>query len=116
VHDHRPKRKVIESERELLRCLWQTGGIADAPSDTLHTLRQYSWVDADHRIVFQALLRLGDASAKSLREQLPAEATRMGFPDIDWNVYWATSINESARNKPLAERILELVAELARPE
>lgn len=40
-------------------------------------------------MIFDALRRSRSARASLLQEQLRAHATRMGFPDIDWDAFLA---------------------------
>jgi len=51
-------------------------------------LDAYAWQDVEHGLVYAAIRRLGVTGPQLLREQLPAEATRMGFPDIEWQTYF----------------------------
>jgi hypothetical protein len=39
-------------------------------------------------VVFEAIQRLSSSDPKLLREQLPAQTTRMGFPDVNWENYF----------------------------
>jgi len=55
-------------------------------------IRQLStriWESAEHRVVFDAITRLGGRDPQRLRDELPAQATRMGFPDVGWEAYLA---------------------------
>jgi hypothetical protein len=54
----------------------------------LAQLRSHRWQDPEHRVVFEALTLLPTRQATELREQLPAQATRMGFPDVNWEKYF----------------------------
>jgi hypothetical protein len=77
----------------------------------LAELSRYSWASADHRILFEALVRLGNIPTVSLRERLGAEATRMGFPDIDWEALF--EVNENEPKQPeTSEWIVSLVRSL----
>ena len=51
-------------------------------------LAQHSWSDHEHRVVYQSLRASLRNAAIPLREQMAAEATRMGHPEIDWSLYW----------------------------
>jgi hypothetical protein len=75
----------------------------------LTALRRHQWQDPEHRVVFEALTSLPGRNTKELREQLPAQATRMGFPDVDWDEYFSPRAAES----PVASLVAELLA--ARP-
>jgi hypothetical protein len=72
----------------------------------LTALRTYQWQDPEHRVVFEALISLPGRSMKELREQLPAQATRMGFPDVNWDEYFAAR----AAGSPIESLIAELLA------
>lgn len=61
----------------------------------MRDLTDYSWRGAEHRIVYETLARLRASGGESIAEQLPAQATRMGFPDVDWDLYLQSS--ETAR-------------------
>jgi hypothetical protein len=69
----------------------------------LAKLRTYGWQDAEHRVVFEALTLLPGRQAKELREQLPAQATRMGFPDVNWQKYFTATADDSALETLVAE-------------
>lgn len=88
-----PKRseaqRVLELERETL-CALCVRGSASAPETTvMRELSNHVWQDAEHRVVFEAIQRLSSSDPKLLQEQLPAQATRMGFPDVSWDNYFA---------------------------
>jgi hypothetical protein len=69
----------------------------------LADLRTHRWQDPEHRVVFEALTRLPGREASELREQLPAQATRMGFPDVNWEKYFAATTDDSAIETLVAE-------------
>lgn len=54
-------------------------------------------------MIYEALVRAERTDPQSLREYLPAQLTRIGFPDIDWMSFFAA---EPAKN------LGDLVAEL----
>ena len=64
--------------------------------------------------MFDALLRLANAPAALLRARLPAEATRMGFPDIHWNAYFDSANGEDDKPEPdetVAQSLAQIIAE-----
>jgi hypothetical protein len=80
----------IALERSVLRVICAStsdaGGLAI--SDAKALLEKYAWRDPDNRVVFESLCGLSsDLAPSQLREQLPAQATRLGFPDVDWENY-----------------------------
>ena len=81
--------RVFELERETLCALCVRGSTDAREPSPMRELSNHVWRDAEHRVVFEAIQRLGSSDPKLLREQLPAQATRMGFPDVSWNNYFA---------------------------
>ena len=88
---------IIELEREILRMLCDPGEEADGKSreQAILRLQAHSWRDAEHRIVFEAVSKLPGRNASELRHQLPAQTTRMGFPDMHWETYFASKTSSS---------------------
>jgi hypothetical protein len=62
----------------------------------LAKLHAHPWQDPEHRVVFEALTLLPRRHATELREQLPAQATRMGFPDVNWQKYFTAPADDPA--------------------
>jgi len=83
-----PARRT-DLERALLRQLCYVRLTRAAWAKISRALREYSWWDVEHGLVYAAIQRLGPCEPKVLHEQLPAQATRMGFPDIDWQAYFS---------------------------
>jgi hypothetical protein len=77
----------------------------------LAKLRSHRWQDPEHRVVFEALTLLPGRQAKELREQLPAQATRMGFPDVNWDRYFVASNDNAAIETLVAELLAASRAE-----
>lgn len=69
----------------------------------LAQLRAHRWQDPEHRVVFEALTLLPGRDATELREQLPGQATRMGFPDVNWEKYFAVAQDDPAIELLVAE-------------
>jgi hypothetical protein len=76
---------------------------AAARASILAKLRTHRWQNPEHRVVFEALTLLPGRQAKELREQLPAQATRMGFPDVNWDQYFAANADHIALEAFVAE-------------
>ena len=83
--------RVLDLERRILRAICCEPGTSPEERDVaIADLRAYRWQDAENRIVYDAvtkILKSGDVSAV---DQLPAQATRMGFPDVNWEHYLRT--------------------------
>ena len=50
-------------------------------------LARYVWREPDHAVAYQAILSAHRLDSKDWRAHLPAQTTRMGFPDLDWKVF-----------------------------
>jgi len=72
-------------------------------------LAVYEWCDPDNRVVFEAIGRLRNSctlTLSELREQLPAQATRMGFPDVNWENYFRQNGSEQREIRDLVDELL----------
>ena len=108
-------RSVVELERKILRLLCNPREQVDAESreEAVLSLQTHSWQDAEHRIVFEAIAKLPERDVAELRRQLPAQATRMGFPDVHWETYFASNTSPSTEGaKENSPNIETLVARL----
>lgn len=103
---------VIELEREIVRVLCRTQAINSSVPELdiksrerlVDELRAHDWRDAEHGIVFEAIAKLPGREAAELRRQLPAQATRMGFPDVHWELYFTNeSLNASSSSAQSTE-------------
>jgi len=77
-----------EMERTVLRSLCAQRANAATVQLILADLQNYSWRDEENRVVFHALTRLRGRELEHIRESLPAVATRMGFPDVNWDDFF----------------------------
>jgi hypothetical protein len=104
------KEQIVEMERAVLRAMCG-GSLAPAQIKAAReALREYAWRDEEHRVVFEALARMRNADAIPLRQQLPAHATRMGFPDVDWPLYFdPISQRHTTQNFDLEELLRQLL-------
>src|ERR1700723_4572227 len=104
-------RLVLDLESRILRALcggpaaFGSSGAdhASGRATILAELRTHRWQDPEHRVVFEALTLLPGRQASALREQLPAQATRMGFPDVNWDAYFAANADDIPPEALLAE-------------
>ena len=104
-----PDQQLISLERDLLSALCQSVAPAELSSQVRSDLQKYLWQGPDHRTIFEALLHVGSVRGDALREQLAAQATRMGFPDIDWNEYFGRAVVAGGESK---RSVMELAREL----
>jgi len=84
----RPPGTAAELELKILRALCRREFSARDWSRLTSQLADYHWQDSDHRVVYEALTAIRSTDAETRRGQLPAQATRMGFPDVDWKIYF----------------------------
>ena len=82
--------RAVDIERDVLRQLCGARLTRPAWAKIARELREYAWQDIEHEVIYAAIERLGYRDGATLREQLPAQATRMGFPDIDWRRYFSS--------------------------
>ncbi|HEX5424410.1 MAG TPA: hypothetical protein VFW94_12755 [Candidatus Acidoferrales bacterium] len=99
---------MFSTELELLQYFCRSGLRSISPDD-IRALSAHSWAAPDHQIVFDALFRLANIPPAALRHQLPAEATRMGFPDVAWEKYF-TPATECEPSRTTTELIAALTA------
>lgn len=85
--------RAIELERTILRGLCHSFPRDAAFTATIQSLHGHRWQYDEHRVVFEALDRVRPADPAPLREQLAAHATRMGFPEVGWELYFAQPQN-----------------------
>jgi len=79
--------RIIELERRILRALCDGESSGDVWREAQCALADYKWREPDHSVVYQAVANLRAREPRNWRAQLPAQATRMGFPDLNWEAY-----------------------------
>jgi hypothetical protein len=95
-------------ERQILRAIC-SGAVAKSECQLiLEKLRNHRWQEAEHRIVYEALERIPGHDAQFIKTALPAETTRMGFPDVDWDQYFSAECD----SRPIQLSVQALVEEL----
>jgi hypothetical protein len=97
--------RIVNLERAILRLLCRSAAPDRLDRDDVRSLTNYTWKDPEHRIVFEALGKVRANDAAALREQLPAVATRMGFPDVDWTNYFGPLEIRGARLDDLLRQL-----------
>jgi hypothetical protein len=93
----------LDLESKILRALCNDPSPPATRPAILASLRTHHWQDPEHRVVFEALTALPARRPQDLREQLPAQATRMGFPDVNWQKYFAADTDNAALETLVAE-------------
>jgi len=98
---------TTELELTVLRALCVLPGGTATSAKVANELKAYRWKHADHLVIYEALMEISSADRQALRRELPAAVTRMGFPDINWERFFA------ANATPISPgRIFELIREL----
>jgi hypothetical protein len=85
-HSTVPQR-IIDLESRILRRLCTGFDSTELRERVTRDLAGYTWRVPEHGVVYEAAARIRERDPASLREQLPPQATRMGFPDVDWAHY-----------------------------
>lgn len=75
-------------ERDILRFLCSTDIDSDDWKRFLARLGAHEWRDPEHKVIYDALGSIRSADPKTRRDELPAQVTRMGFPDVDFEKYF----------------------------
>jgi hypothetical protein len=84
----------IAALRELISRASRSVPSAHEPGDfkeLLGAIAGYTWSDEEHRVVYECLRSARRRPVVPLREEMAAEATRMGHPDVDWDLYFQPS-------------------------
>ena len=101
-----PKRNsTLEFERQLLRAMCSHRVSREQIITSIGRLANYVWILPEHATVFHAICRAIRLDHTSWRELLPAQATLMGFPDVQWLEYFAADSNEAASLDELVSRL-----------
>ncbi len=102
------KKRILELERDTL-CALCVRASENARRETVtRELSKHVWQDAEHRVVFEAIERLSSSDSQLLREQLPAQTTRMGFPDVNWENYFTPAGRAEADFEELVRELMAL--------
>jgi hypothetical protein len=75
-------------ERDVLRSLCVSTIDSSTWKRVIGRLATHEWRDPEHKVIYDALGSIRSNDSKTRREELPAQATRMGFPDIDFGKYF----------------------------
>jgi hypothetical protein len=78
---------ATQIERDILRGLCAGQIKSKNWHGIMNRLSAYAWKDPEHKVVFDALQAIKSDDALTRRQELPAQVTRMGFPEVDWGKY-----------------------------
>jgi hypothetical protein len=96
---------ATQIERDILRQLCAGQIESKRWRRALNRLSAYEWKDPDHKVVFDALRAIKSDEALTRRQELPAQVTRMGFPDVDWGNYLAPEAQPGVPIEQLIDRL-----------
>jgi hypothetical protein len=97
-------KRIVDVERAILRALCADSLPASIRDNANDRLRGYKWHDEEHWVVYQALQRLHGRHRISVREELPASATKLAFPDVNWpNYFGGEEVNKDGIEKLFSE-------------
>jgi hypothetical protein len=105
-------RDTKELERRLLAALCASSLALEDRTDILGTLAYHNWINPDHRVIYEALRRSRHRDSATLREHISAEITRLGFPDIEIEPFFAPCTLTEIEIAGLANALLAAGAEL----
>lgn len=97
---------ISDLENALLAALCGASLSAESRNHAIRALSKYDWTVPDHRVIYEALRRSGNRTDNELREYLKAEVTRLGFPDLDWELYLAVPATGAADAEILIRELL----------
>jgi hypothetical protein len=80
---------VADLERALLRAICRQTLKSKTWEGVQRELSGHKWHDTDHAVVYAAVVKARNGGAADWRSHLAAQTTRMGFPDLDWKIYFA---------------------------
>ena len=84
-----PRELRANLERRVTQSLCQCPAQGAAHESTRQRLKSYRWQEPLHQAIFETLRDLPPLPADALRRQLPARLTRRGFPDVNWEEFFA---------------------------
>ena len=79
----------LDREKLVLRVLCRGTPQGPVKEALMPLLRDYRWRAQLHQVIFSALAAIPSDDPAVLRQLLPAKLTRMGFPDIEWQGFFA---------------------------
>jgi hypothetical protein len=99
-------RDTKEIERLVLGVLC-TGPLSfEDRGEILRSLANYNWLLPDHQVIYEALRRSRQRNPAALREHVVSEITRLGFPDIEVEPFFAFCTLTTAEIVGLAKGLL----------
>ncbi|MGA9884226.1 MAG: hypothetical protein WBQ34_10950 [Candidatus Acidiferrales bacterium] len=88
--------EVASIERQVLIAICNGDSLLAGANRAIENLSTYAWQEPEHETVYQAIRSIAGVDRARLRDELPSQATRMGFPDVDWPQYFSPPHNQEA--------------------
>jgi hypothetical protein len=105
---------IVKAERLVLRALSTRPMEHTEWIEIDRKLTRYEWQEPDHAVIYEAMVRARSRDPRHWREQLPAQTTRMGFPDLDWEFFLEPSpVGTPEPSLHQLIRVLELAVDRA---
>jgi hypothetical protein len=101
---------TVAIERTILRALCGSRLTSEDWYRFADRLTAYTWESPEHKVVYDALRAIKSNAAEARRDELPAQATRMGFPDVEWGEYFVVEQTDSAELDQLIGKFKDLNA------
>lgn len=79
----------VQLERLAIRALCSGTPHGPVKQAIVPLLCQYRWRIQLHEVIFEALASIPSDDPATIRRLLPAKLTRLGFPDVEWNEFFA---------------------------
>ena len=94
----------VNLERKVLQALCQRAWEESTRESARKALATYRWREPMHQAIFLALKRLGD-NPELIRDHLPGQLTRMGFPDFDLQEIFLQDAPSQEESEDLIRRL-----------
>lgn len=80
---------ILDLEKLALRVLCHGTPEGSVKQQLIPILREYHWQSQLHQVIFNAISECPSEKPEVFRQLLPAKLTRMGFPDVEWDEFFA---------------------------
>jgi hypothetical protein len=104
------KHHLVNIERQLLQALCQETTAGALRETAQRLLVDYRWRDPTHQAVFDSLKDIPSRSPIPIRDQVPARVTRRGFPDVNWDEFFAPSTLSTEYSEDLMRQLRDSVS------
>ena len=97
----------LDLEKLTLRVLCLGAPQGPVKQAVIPLLRNYPWQSQLHQVIFKALAAIPSDDPAILHELLPAKLTRMGFPDVEWEEFFAPHSLSRDESLALVRRMVD---------